>query len=385
VRSTRGFTLIEVAIAVAVVVLVASGAVAASMSARSLAVSTAATHFDALLDAARTTAREFDGGATIVFERDAYGDGFTAQVYGRRPSTGPLITTDLPSYDGRVTLTETALLGAPAFALALHANGKLGGIVGDVLHGTAAPENACPASGAYVLVFSYGNAKATRTLPCTIDLAATGPIAYLSPSPATPAPTPTVPACAANGCITTPPPSPNVVTTCPPGYIQASATSCVPSATSTPSAGPTQGGTCPPNSTGSFPNCIPGGTPATATPSASSPCVVDANGDCLEDETGFLNSVDCIDAYGNEDPTQNGTVEFEVYSVGHGSVWYAYNANYADQSCEQFGAWYGPSSGGPPSIAPGLQLSTYPNENLPQIISDPSFSWGNFAPFAPAT
>ena len=383
-RSARGFTLIEVAIAVAVVVLVATGAVAASMSSRSLAVSTAATRFDALLDAARTAAREFDGGATIVFEPDAYGDGFTAHVYGRRPSSGPLIATDLPSYDGRVTLTETALLGTPAFALALHANGKLGGIVGDVLHGNAGAENACPASGAYVLVFTYGNAKATRTLPCTIDLAATGPIAYLSPSPATPAPTPTVPACAANGCITTPPPSPNIVTTCPPGYAQTSATSCVPSATSTPTpvstTPPSSAPTCPPNYFGTPPDC----TSATNPTPPSAPCAVDGYGLCLDNEIGFLNSVDCIDAYGNEDPVQSGTVEFEVYGTATGLIWYAYNANYSDQACSQYGAWYGPSEG-PPAIGPGMQFPTAPYENLPQILNDPAFSWGGFAPFYPAT
>jgi prepilin-type N-terminal cleavage/methylation domain-containing protein len=379
VRSTRGFTLIEVAIAVAVVVLVASGAVAASMSARSLAVSTAATHFDALLDAARTTAREFDGGATIVFERDAYGDGFTAQVYGRRPSTGPLITTDLPSYDGRVTLTETALLGAPAFALALHANGKLGGIVGDVLHGTAAPENACPASGAYVLVFSYGNAKATRTLPCTINLAATGPIAYLSPSPATPAPTPTVPACAANGCITTPPPSPNVVTTCPPGYIQASATSCVPSATSTPTAA-----NCPPNTTGVPPNCLPAQQNPSPVPSATLlPCSPDTLGYCLENEIGGISNVDCVDSNGDETTTFTGSVLFDVFNTKSGVMWYEYQASYYDGTCTQYGGWYGPNS--TENVPLSELIATSPEEDLPQILNDPSFSWGGFEPFMPPT
>ncbi|HTW84848.1 MAG TPA: prepilin-type N-terminal cleavage/methylation domain-containing protein [Candidatus Sulfotelmatobacter sp.] len=284
-RSARGFTLVEVVIAVAVVALVATGAVGVSMSARSLAVSTAAARFDALLDAARTAAGEYDGGATIVFEPDAYGDGFTARVYGRRPSTGTLLATDFPALDGRVTLTETQLLGTPAFALALHANGKLGGIKGDVLAGSASGENACPASGNYVLVFAYAGSTAQRTIPCTLQLAATGPVSYDNPPAASPLPTPTVPACAALGCVPSPPPSPNVVTTCPPGYNQTNATSCVPAPTPAPSATPT----CPPGYSGTYPNCIALGGFASPTPTASpiaqgSSPDISAAASCSEDD-----------------------------------------------------------------------------------------------------
>jgi prepilin-type N-terminal cleavage/methylation domain-containing protein len=246
VGSARGFTLIEVLVAVAVVVMVAAGGVGAAMGARSLAVSSAATEFDALLDAARTTAREFDGGATLVFEPDAYGDGFTARVYGRRPSTGPLLAIDMPAYDGRVGLSETNLLGAPAFALALHANGKIGGIRGDVLAGSAGPENACPASGAYQLVFSYGGAKTTRTIPCAITLATTGTIAYVNPPAASPLPAPTANLCITTGCLSTPPAEPSIVTTCPPGYTMTGPTACgLSSAAPSPTATPYFGGASP--------------------------------------------------------------------------------------------------------------------------------------------
>jgi prepilin-type N-terminal cleavage/methylation domain-containing protein len=263
VGSARGFTLIEVLIAVAVVAMVAVGAVGATMGARSLAVSTTAAHFDALLDAARTTAREFDGGVTLVFEPDAYGDGFTARVYGRRPSTGPLLATDVPILDGRVTLTETELLGTPAFALALHANGKVGGIRGDVLAGAAGAENACPAAGMYTLVFTYGGASAQRTIPCTITLASTGPVAYVNPPPASPLPPPTPNACIATGCISTPPPEPTVVTTCPPGYLATSQTTCA-LITPPPTSGPIA--TCPPGYTGTYPNCVNNGSEPTPSP-----------------------------------------------------------------------------------------------------------------------
>jgi prepilin-type N-terminal cleavage/methylation domain-containing protein len=270
VGGARGFTLIEVLIAVAVVVMIAGGGVGAAMGARSLAVSSAATEFDALLDAARTTAREFDGGATLVFEPDAYGDGFTARVYGRRPSTGPLLAIDMPSYDGRITLSETNLLGTPAFALALHANGKIGGIRGDVVAGSAGPENACPATGAYQLVFSYGGAKATRTIPCTIALATTGTIAYVSPPAASPLPAPTANLCITTGCLNTPPAEPTIITTCPPGYTMTGPTSCSPStATPATTATPSSSATCPPGFMGTPPDCKTQVPPTpTATPSS---------------------------------------------------------------------------------------------------------------------
>jgi prepilin-type N-terminal cleavage/methylation domain-containing protein len=264
VGGARGFTLIEVLIAVAVVAMVTVGAVGATMGARSLAVSTTAAHFDALLDAARTTAREYDGGVTIVFEPDAYGDGFTARVYGRRPSVGPLLTTDVPILDGRVTLTETELLGTPAFALAMHANGKVGGIRGNVLAGAAGAENACPAAGMYTLVFRYGGATAQRTIPCTIALVATGPVAYVNPPAASPLPPPTPNACITSGCIPTPPPEPTVITTCPPGYLATSQTSCAP-ITPQPTSVPIA--TCPPGYSGTYPDCINNGSEPTPSPS----------------------------------------------------------------------------------------------------------------------
>jgi len=292
VGGARGFTLIEVLIAVAVVAMVTAGAVGATMGARSLAVSTTAAHFDALLDAARTTAREFDGGVTIAFEPDAYGDGFTARLYGRRPSVGPLLVTDVPILDGRVTLTETELLGAPAFALALHANGKVGGIRGDVLSGSAGAENACPAAGMYTLVFTYGGVSAQRTIPCTITLAATGPVAYVSPPAASPLPPPTPNACIASGCLPTPPPEPTIVTTCPPGYTQTNPTTCTP-ATPTPAPTPT----CPPGYTGTYPLCTPiGEATPTPTPPALAPWAIYESRSSHYDESLWVAAV-AVDVY----------------------------------------------------------------------------------------
>jgi prepilin-type N-terminal cleavage/methylation domain-containing protein len=207
VRSERGFTLVEVTIAVGVVSLIALGGVGLGLSSRSLAVSAAANGFDALLDAARTTARAFDDGVTIAFVPDAYGDGFRAQLYQNRPATAALVASSMPALDARVALRETETLGAPSFALTIHGNGDVAGIVGGVLGG-AGPETPCPASGAYHLVFSYAAAHADRYVACKITRTATGPAVHASLPPAVPLPLPTAPACSGAACATVPTPPP---------------------------------------------------------------------------------------------------------------------------------------------------------------------------------
>ncbi len=222
----RGFTLIEVLIAVGLVALLAAGAVGATLSSRSMAVTTAAAGFDSLLDAARTTAREFPNGATIAFTPDAYGDGFVARLYHNRPGTAPLEASTIPAVEARVPLNETEALGSPAFAIALHAGGAVAGIIGPVTGGSAGAETPCPASGAYHLVFSYAGARAERTLPCRINLATTGPATLSTSPPATPASSPTVSPCVGTGCVSIPT-SPNPQATCPPHYFAENATTCV--------------------------------------------------------------------------------------------------------------------------------------------------------------
>ncbi|MDB5092567.1 MAG: hypothetical protein JWO85_668, partial [Candidatus Eremiobacteraeota bacterium] len=222
----RGFTLIEVLIAVGLVALVAVGAVGATLSSRSMAVTTAAAGFDSLLDAARTTAREFPNGATIAFTRDAYGDGFTARLYHNRPGTAPLEASTIPAVEARVTLTETETLGIPAFAIAIHASGAVAGIIGPVTSGSAGAETPCPASGAYHLVFSYAGVRAERTIPCRINLATTGPVTLSTFAPATMASSPTPSACAGSACVTIPT-SPNPQASCPPNYFATNASTCV--------------------------------------------------------------------------------------------------------------------------------------------------------------
>jgi prepilin-type N-terminal cleavage/methylation domain-containing protein len=226
VDTKRGFTLVEVLIAVGVIALVAAGAVTVSASARSMAVSSAANRFDSLLDAARTIARESSNGVTIAFTPDAHGDGVIARLYQNRPGTEPLVASNAPALEARVSITETEALGAPPFALVIHATGAVAGITGNVLVGTAGPETPCPGSGRYRFVLAYGGAHAERVVSCHVDLAANGPVSYASIAPATPQPLPTVMDCVTARCSGVPA-IPRVTVTCPPKFTPTNAASCI--------------------------------------------------------------------------------------------------------------------------------------------------------------
>lgn len=222
----RGFTLIEVLITVGIISIVTAGSVGLAQSSRSEAVTLAALRFDTLLDAALTTAHEFDHGATIVFARDTAGDGFTARVYRNRPSAGPLVATTLPVLEARVAITETATLGTPPFALTIHGDEAIAGISGDVVSASASTETPCPLSGQYHLVLSYAGFHVDRSLPCRTNLASTGTVAYQPIVAATPQAPPTPFACVGASCAT-PPTMPKTAATCPPGYIAKDAATCV--------------------------------------------------------------------------------------------------------------------------------------------------------------
>lgn len=222
----RGFSLIEVLITAGVIALVAATGVGATMASRSFAVSAAASRFDALLDAARTTARAIDTGATIAFAPDSYGDGFVATLYRNRPSAAPPEATTIPALAARVAVSESATLGKPPFALTVHSDGTTAGIPSYTAGGQAAPETPCPASGSYHLVFSYAGTTADRLIPCTTQLAKTGPVSYTPVQAATIAPAPTAFPCSGS-CTPTVPPSPTSNPTCPPGYRTTTVASCV--------------------------------------------------------------------------------------------------------------------------------------------------------------
>jgi prepilin-type N-terminal cleavage/methylation domain-containing protein len=220
----RGFTLIEIVIAVAIIATVVAAGVAVSLGARSFAVSTAAAEFDHLLDSARTIARETQG-ATLVFAPDAYGDGTEVRVLTSGPN-GTLVATTMPIVRTRAAIEE-ATLGTTPFAFVVHASGSLGGRPGYRLgDSTASGEVGCPAAGTFHFVIRAAGATADRLIPCRINLAATGPLTIPTWPPAViaPPPTPCGGPCQP-GTLPTPPSS---SPTCPPNFT-ATPGGCAPS------------------------------------------------------------------------------------------------------------------------------------------------------------
>jgi hypothetical protein len=199
--------------------------VTVSASARSMAVTSAANGFDSLLDAARTIARESSNGVTIAFTPDAHGDGFVARLYHNRPGTEPLVASNTPALEARVSVTETETLGPPPFGLVIHATGAIAAVAGTPLTGSGGSETPCPPSGRYHFTFSYGGVSVARNVACHMNIASSGSIAYASIAPATPQPSPTPFGCVTPMCSTLPP-LPKTTVTCPPLYVARDAATC---------------------------------------------------------------------------------------------------------------------------------------------------------------
>ena len=229
----RGFTLIELVIAVAVIAMTAAAGIGISLASRSFAVAAAATEFDRFLDSARTMARDLQG-ATLAFAPDAYGDGTEVRLLTSGPN-GTLVPTTLPVLHARVIIEETESLGKPPYAFVVHANGALGGRPGFQVGGIVGTEVGCPASGAFHFLMHTANASTDRYVPCRVALAATGPVALVSwpPEPIVAPPTPCGIGCSPASLPTAPSSS---SPSCPPNYTPI-AGGCAPTPTPTPNSG----------------------------------------------------------------------------------------------------------------------------------------------------
>jgi prepilin-type N-terminal cleavage/methylation domain-containing protein len=227
----RGFTLIELVIAVAVIAMTAAAGIGIALASRSFGVTAAATEFDQFLDSARTMARDLQG-ATMAFAPDAYGDGTEVRLLTSGPS-GTLVPTTLPIFHARVIIEETESLGQPPYAFVVHANGALGGRPGFQVGDGTSTEVGCPASGAFHFLMHTANASADRYVPCRTALAAAGPVALASwpPVAVVPPPTPCAGGCSPAALPTAPASSPS----CPPNF-NPIAGGCAPAPTPNPGA-----------------------------------------------------------------------------------------------------------------------------------------------------
>jgi len=227
----RGFTLIEVVVAVGIIATTTAAGIGLSLASRSFGVAAAATEFDHLLDSARTISHQVQG-ATIAFIPDAYGDGTEVRVYAGTANGTPVATTLPPLYT-HATIEEVESIGKPPFAFVLHVNGALGGRSGyRIGANTASSEIGCPAKGAFHFVIHVNGGSADRFIPCRTPLAATGPATLTIWPAATMAPLPTP--CAASCTPAALPTAPSSSPSCPPNFT-AIPGGCTP--TPTPSAG----------------------------------------------------------------------------------------------------------------------------------------------------
>jgi len=194
VGGQRGFTLVEMVVAVGIVALLAV-VVTLSLALRPGALRATVASFDASFAAARAIAATSGNGATIVVapRSDARGrlPGFTLRIYRGRPTAENAVTlADVPAVIADADVRE-ASFGSPPFAIFLSTAGNASGLSayptfasdGTPRFAPIASQPPCP-SGGLVLTFASAHASQTRVLPC-------GARAFGSPIPlATESPAP---------------------------------------------------------------------------------------------------------------------------------------------------------------------------------------------------
>ncbi len=189
----RGYTLIEVVVAVAIAALLLAAGGVWLLGMRPGALPQAAHDFDADLNAARALASSTGNGATIAFLPRSGHDGFQLRVYRGRPTAADAVrASNVMPLISDASVRE-ATFGSPPFALFFSSAGAPSGIAayptvradGSVRFAPIAAQPPCPPGGTIVLTF--GNAQgahASRTLRCdALVIANAQPNATPTPNP----------------------------------------------------------------------------------------------------------------------------------------------------------------------------------------------------------
>ncbi|MHB8148082.1 MAG: type II secretion system protein [Vulcanimicrobiaceae bacterium] len=196
--SERGFTLIEVLVAVGIMALLAAAGGVWMLATRPAALRAAVDGYDASMASALALAATGGNGATLVFRprTDGRGSalaGFTLDVYGGRPTgAGAVSASGTMRVVSDASVVEKTL-GTPPFALFLstagHPSGQAAypptGANGSPAFPAIAQQPPCPAGG-FILTFTGPQgARDIRTLACSTS-------AFASAAP-NPSPTPNTP------------------------------------------------------------------------------------------------------------------------------------------------------------------------------------------------
>ena len=191
----RGFTLIEIVVAVGVTAILMLAGGIWLLGWHPGALRNAADDFDAQLAAARAIAATSGNGATLAFVPATVGPGFVLRVYSGRPTAaGAVKNGNVMALSSTATVSE-ATFGKPPFAIFLNSGGYPTGTAsypsvasdGTVSFPAIATQPPCPAGHIVLTFINAQGVRATRTLPCNAALSAgTGGSPVPSPTPNAP-------------------------------------------------------------------------------------------------------------------------------------------------------------------------------------------------------
>ena len=174
----RGFTLVELIVAVGIVAVLAAGG-ALALGQHPMSSSTAFAQLRAQIEAAKMLAAASGDGATIAVT--AAGSGFRSRVFSGRPD-GVLTPSQLAPVDSQAAIAEESA-GAPPFSLFVSSAGDFS--VAPGAPQGAGVEPACPSAGVVRLEISDpSGGRHTLTLSCRqAALGSPEPVPANSPVP----------------------------------------------------------------------------------------------------------------------------------------------------------------------------------------------------------